>query len=98
MPLNRVLAYESEAEKQNVSEVARSSRGFLAAYKAAKTWRALKSMPVSADTPGAGRTQTWAQRREMFISRHLSQYEKNPTKRRRLALIMWAYDPDAGAR
>jgi hypothetical protein len=35
------------------------------------------------------------QRRAAFIARHLAQYRKNPTERRRLALLMWAFDPKA---
>lgn len=98
MPLARVLTYEDDAEKQNVSIVARSPRGFLSAYKAARTWGELKTQLVPASTPGAAPTQTWAQRRAMFVARHLPQYETNPTYRRRLALIMWAYDPGPGER
>ena len=32
--------------------------------------------------------------RENFIRRHLAQYKGNKTLRRRIALIMWAYDPE----
>lgn len=35
----------------------------------------------------------WKNKRENFIKRHLAQYRKNPTPRRKLALQMWAYDP-----
>lgn len=35
----------------------------------------------------------WVTKRDAFISRHLAQYEKKPTERRKLALIMWAYKP-----
>lgn len=33
----------------------------------------------------------WMNKRENFIKRHLVQYKKNPTTRRRLALMMWAF-------
>lgn len=36
----------------------------------------------------------WEQKRNNFISRHLVQYRHNPTIRRRLALITWAFDPE----
>lgn len=36
----------------------------------------------------------WLHTRENFIRRHLAQYRQNKTLRRRLALIMWAFDPE----
>jgi hypothetical protein len=77
-----------------VSEVARSPRGFLTAYKEA-----------------SGRSSElddfWADRRHGFLARHMAQVEGNrealwktykgqkvPT-RRHLALIAWAYSPEA---
>ena len=35
----------------------------------------------------------WKKKRNGFIARHLAQYIKNPTYRRRLALNAWAYNP-----
>ncbi|MHA1156946.1 MAG: hypothetical protein ACTSQK_12635, partial [Candidatus Heimdallarchaeota archaeon] len=37
--------------------------------------------------------QNWRQRRNAFVARHLIQYNKKPTPRRWLALVMWAYKP-----
>jgi hypothetical protein len=41
-------------------------------------------------------TQNWAQRRDSFIARTLPAYDANPTHRRALALIAWAYLPRLG--
>lgn len=38
--------------------------------------------------------ESWALKRENFIKRHYEQYKVNPTVRRRLALIAWAFDPE----
>lgn len=90
MPLRAVLAYEPEMERLGVSKVARGPRGFLTAYKRYGTAAAMKKASVPG-YPG----QTWGHRREQFIARTLAQYRANPTHRRRLALIAWAYDPAA---
>lgn len=82
-------AFEDEAASLGVSKVARSARGFMRAYEKHRTkaamWKAL--------VPGT-KGQPWALRRQHFIERHLAQYKKKATHRRRLALIMWAYDPE----
>jgi len=90
MSLRAVLACEPEMERLGVSKVARGPRGFLTVYKRYGTAAATKKAPVSR-YPG----QTWGQRREQFIARTLAQYRVNPTYRRRLSLIAWAYDPEA---
>ena len=79
LPLNQVEMFEPIARKMNVSKVARSERGFLTAYKKAKSYN---------DLP-----EEWKRKREAFIARHLVQYNKRPTLRRALALIMWAHYP-----
>lgn len=76
---------------QGVSEVARSPRGFLTAYKKAGG-KASKLSPY------------WRRRRDGFIARHEAQrrrggeglYDRRgrPT-RRHLALIAWAWSPAA---
>lgn len=88
LPLSTVLRHEADAASQGVSEVARSSRGFVRHYEAHKT----PANMAKARVPGYN--QTWNDRRNGFIARHLVQYHNNPTYRRRLALIMWAYDPE----
>ena len=91
MSLRRVLAAERQAEALGVSRVARGPGGFVREYEKAATARMMKNRPV----PGYPR-QTWGQRRDAFIRRHLVQYLASPTERRRLALEMWAYFPGRG--
>ena len=74
-----------------VSRVARSARGFLTAYR-------------RAGYDPRRLTETWQRRRAAFVARHMAQVEKrreplwtadgDPT-RRHLALVAWAYSPDA---
>lgn len=88
MPLRSVSRWEPLAREMGVSEVARSSRGFLAQYR-----RAGGASKLSA---------WWRARREAFIRRHMAQVRKRgeplwdkrgrPT-RRHLALMMWAFSP-----
>lgn len=80
MSLNSVLRYEPEMKRLGVSEVARSPRGFLTAYK--KLGRTIRH------------SDGWMSKRSAFIARHLVQYRRNPTYRRWLALVAWAYKPD----
>ena len=84
-PLLDVLAAVGIAERLGVSEIARSPRGFVAAYE--RFGR--PAYVESAVDPSGG---TWGATRDNFIARHLAQYLKNPTERRRLALLMWAFD------
>lgn len=79
MTLAQIRKYEPEMKRLKVSEVARSPRGFLTAYK-----RAGKSSALA---------ESWHNRRYGFIRRHLAQYKANPTRRRKLALQAWAYNP-----
>lgn len=78
-PLARVLSFEREAASRGVSEVARSPRGFLTAFKKAGGHKSKLSLE-------------WRRKRIGFIKRHLAQYKKNRTARRWLALMMWAYE------
>lgn len=80
-----------EAAARGVSEVARSERGFVAAY------RAVRGDPRRLPTE-------WRRKRAAFLARHEAQRragreplygaDGRPT-RRHLALIMWAWSPDA---
>jgi hypothetical protein len=89
LPLDVVRRFEPIAAARRVSEVARSPRGFLSAYKKARGNPA--HLPLE-----------WHQKRRAFIARHMAQvkmrreplYDRygEPT-RRALALIMWAYFP-----
>ena len=60
-----------------VSVKARSPHQFLDIYKKYGT-----QLPIQ-----------WKKKRDAFIDRHYAQYKENPTIRRRLALITWAFDP-----
>lgn len=80
LSLKTIKKYEPEMKRLKVSEVARSRRGFLTNYKKAGSPDKL--------------SPKWKQKREAFIARHNAQYKRNPTKRRKLALIAWAYNPD----
>jgi hypothetical protein len=66
-----------EMERLGVSKVARSKGQFLEQYR----------------KYGANLPLPWISKRENFIKRHLAQYVKNPTVRRKLALIAWAFLP-----
>ena len=68
LPLKEVLKYEPEMVKLGVSQVARSPRGFLTAYKLAGS--------------SANLSEAWKIRRRAFISRHLAQYKRGQVRRR----------------
>lgn len=94
MSVSDIEDYEPDMERLKVSEVARgvkpssqTDRGFLEVYKDVQD-------PNEMEYIMATKNQSWAERRNSFIARHLVQYEKNPTERRKLALIAWAYNPD----
>lgn len=85
MSLSSVLKYVPEMQRLGVSEVARSRRGFISAYKRAG---------ISDDL-----SEGWKIKRNAFIARMLKSYKINKKKghnitRQRLSLIAWAYDPD----
>jgi hypothetical protein len=80
LSLKTIKKYEPEMKRLKVSEVARSRRGFLSAYKKAGTPDKL--------------SPKWKQKREAFISRHGVSYKNKPSVRRKLSLIAWAYNPD----
>jgi hypothetical protein len=79
-----------EAKEKGVSKVARGRSGFMGVYKRVGS---SKNMAKESYTE----TQTWGRRRNAFIKRHMAQYKKNPTRRRWLALAMWAYKPPGTA-
>lgn len=80
LSLKTIKKYEPEMQRLKVSEVARSQRGFLTAYKKSGSESKL--------------SDEWKRKRLAFIARHNAQYKNKPTNRRRLALIAWAYDPE----
>ena len=82
--------YLALARKWNVSEVARGRHGFLGVYARVGSASSMRREPFSP-------TQTWGERRQHFIARHLAQYKRKKTPRRALALRMWAFDTGDGA-
>lgn len=74
---SEIKKYMPLIKNLKVSQKARSSGQFLDIYK-----QYGKFLP-----------QTWKIKREAFIDRHYAQYKEDPTVRRRLALIVWAFDP-----
>jgi hypothetical protein len=90
LPLRVVLRYLDLMEARGVSEIARSPRGFVAAYRRA-----------GGDLSRL--TSDWIRRRQGFVARHMAQvlYREEPLfeeggdpTRRHLALIAWAYSPE----
>lgn len=88
LSLTEVKRWEPLAASSGVSDVARGPSGFLTAYKRA-----------------GGRldrlSEAWRAKREAFIARHMAQakdermFDDGLPTRRHLALIMWAYSPEA---
>ena len=101
MRLSVTDAFVPLAKRRGAAKVARSYRGFYAAFKKAKG-QPTRMGSVHPDTPGR-QDYPWWQRRNEFIARHMAQVKKrreklwdkdgNPTNRH-LGLIMWAYTPD----
>jgi len=87
MTVEQVESMVPTFAQNGVSEVARSKRGFIPAYAHFRTpmRMAIEFVP--------GERVTWAQKRELFIRRTLAAYKKNPSYRRALALMAWAYMP-----
>ncbi len=87
LPFDEVIEWVPLMRKLGVSEVARSPRGFLTAYRKFRN----------------NLNPYWLAKREGFIARHMAQMVANdeslydrhgrPT-RRHLALVAWAFSPD----
>lgn len=86
VPYREASKYLGEAAREDVSEVARSSRGFMSQFKLNPNVASFCRSRVEPSKP-----ETWGQRRRNFIARHLAQYRKRKKKRHWLALMMWAY-------
>lgn len=96
VPLRMVETLMPWAETIGVSSVARGPGGFIEQFQKAKGDESkLKKMTFS-------KNQSWWDRRNGFIKRHMAQVKKRkeplwrngiPT-RRHFALLMWAYTPD----
>ena len=81
------MLHLDEAKIKKVSKVSRGAGGFMRTY--------LDDPTLNPDAMSKLFSQkhqsSWGQVRINFIKRHTAQYEKNPTRRRWLSLIMWAY-------
>lgn len=80
LSLEEINKYEKQMQELKVAEVARSPTGFLNAYK--RVCGDANKLP-----------QDWRFVRKVVVVQHLALYRKNPTLRRKLALIAWAYMP-----
>lgn len=74
-PLQIIMDHMPEIVNEKVSIKARSPNQFLSQYK----------------KHGKHISSEWTKKRDAFISRTSAAYYKNPTKRRQLALLCWAY-------
>lgn len=74
---NTIEMYLPLIKKHKVSVQARKPNQFLDIYK----------------RHGVQLPPAWQIKRNNFIKRHVVAYHHNPSFRRRLALITWAYDP-----
>jgi len=87
LPLSEIARWEHLMRCWGVSEVARSARGFLSAYK-------------QAGGDLGAMSDAWQRRRAGFIARHMEQMKGESTfvdglpSRRHLALVAWAYSPE----
>ena len=88
MSIEEVEALLPTIEEAGVSTIARSPRGFLTAYR-----RIRSPMRMAIEPVPDHETLSWAQRRDSFIARTLPAYLANPTHRRALSLVAWAFLP-----
>jgi len=77
LPLKEIEKYLPEMIKEKVSLVGRSPGGILSQFR----------------KYGSKLPDFWVNKRNNFIKRTLVQYKKNPTYRRKLALITWGFMP-----
>ena len=91
MSIEEVEALLPTIEEAGVSTIARSPRGFLAAYR-----RIRSPMRMAIEPVPDHEALSWAQRRDSFIARTLPAYLAAPTHRRALSLVAWAYMPPLG--
>jgi hypothetical protein len=91
MTVEEVEAMLPTIQAAGVSTVARSPRGFISAYRRIRSPLQMMLAEVP-DLPA----QSWAQRRDALIARSLPVYNANPTHRRALSLIAWAFMPPLG--
>ena len=78
LPLTSITSQLPEIRSSNVSVRAREPSQFLDQYRAVRG-------------SGAALPEKWISKRNAFIDRTLAAYIKNPTRRRWLSMIVWAY-------
>lgn len=78
IPLSTIDHHMAEIKQQGVSEKARSPSQFLDHYR-------------SVHGLGSSLTLIWTRRRNAFLNRTMAAFKKNPTRRRWLSMIVWAY-------
>ena len=94
MSFRSASKWEEEADRLNVSEVARGlvdgKPAFMRAYESAGSAARMRRTKVQ-----KGSDQTWGKRRHDFVKRTMAQYDAKDgrTYRRWLSLVMWAYRP-----
>jgi hypothetical protein len=85
MTIKEIMPFLDDMEQYEVSQKARTT-GFLHNY----LMRGEKMLTDKSDQPNL----KWEQKRNLFIDRTLPAYLLNPTYRRLLSLMAWAYMPD----
>lgn len=80
IPYDQILEWLPTMKRLGISQKARSKGQFIDQYRTAGSASRLSLY--------------WHRKRNGFIARHLAQYKKKPTLRRRIALIAWAFNPD----
>jgi len=111
LPLDDVVRSIPVMDKYNVSRVARglddseqTKEGFIEAYIAVKGDKNKMMTRITGRMRKGQEVETWADRRNQFVARHLKQMRQGDTysngwlpsgepTRRHLALIAWAYSP-----
>jgi hypothetical protein len=86
LSITNVVSWLKLIEKYKVSRKARSENGFLTNYL--NEGKAL--LHQKSDQPNL---YTWEIKRDLFLDRTVPAFNKNPTIRRYLSLIAWAYEP-----
>lgn len=78
LPLSIISSHMPEIRERKVSVRARAPSQFLDQYR-------------SVNGSGKALPEQWIMKRNAFIDRTLAAYIKNPTLRRWLSMIVWAY-------
>ena len=77
IPYRTIISHLDEIKQEKVSVRARERGQFLEMYS----------------QYGVNLPEAWLLKRENYIKRSYASYKLNPTRRRYLSLIVWAYQP-----